>query len=625
MRIQRMKRIIIAAIAAIAITIPASNQILSAQDKSDVGSRPIVLVEPKTVKVDSSAKPHVFTAEEIKQIEQQQQALWDARAAAYQPVPTDPNARYDSTPRNPPSTAAAWRDSQSPRAPGDFVVYRDSTPGTCTVQPALTLCGNPNEPTASGNGRMLLYAGNMYMRLSADYGQTWTQIDPYDTNLFPTITGNFGGDQVVYYERTRGLMLRYTQYFTATTGAVTQNNIQLAVITSQRNLVNQVWTVYDITPQMMGCPNGAWFDYPDLATSNNRLYIATNIISGGACGNAIVFRLNLDTLASGGTLALENFTSSLNSLRPTAGAGGTMYLGAQSGNTIIRIYSWPEGSASPSSVDRSVNAWRTGTSVASSPDGSNWLQRDFHRILAAWVSNGRPGFMWDSAQDPAPSPTYPWPNVRFARFNEADMSLFDQGVIWNSTHAWAYPAAHPNDRGDIGGTIAAGGGGTTLPYPGVRAWIADSFNSNILSPLTNIFVADGTNGPPRSCQSDGTCYRWGDYFTARRQVMYSNTWLGTGYVKRGGSALGNDEPHLVWFGREQDRPPANNTIYVNKFGTSWQDGSTAHAYRAVSEGNFAAVAGDTLLIQAGNYNGAVMLDRPSIINTIGGTVVIGAP
>jgi hypothetical protein len=240
------------------------------------------------------------------------------------------------------------------------------------------------------------------------------------------------------------------------------------------------------------------------------------------------------------------------------------------------------------------------------------VARDFHDILAAWVGGGKIGFMWGSAQ----GGDFPWPNVRYARFNIAGLSLFDQGQIWNSDYAWAYPSAHPNARGDVGGTIAAGGGGTNIPYPGVWAWIADDFNSDTIEPLENAFVAVGNSGPISN--------RWGDYFTARRSVPYGDTWVGTGFVLNGGQTGGFTQPRFVWFGREQDSPPSSNIIYVDLANVSgYEDGSSANPYNTVTEGHFAAVSGDQIIIRAGDYSESVTLSTAVTVISEGGTVTIG--
>jgi hypothetical protein len=244
--------------------------------------------------------------------------------------------------------------------------------------------------------------------------------------------------------------------------------------------------------------------------------------------------------------------------------------------------------------------------------------------------------MWSSSQSAGnpPSP-YPWPNVRYVRLNTSNLNVADQGAIWNSAYAFAYPSAHVNNRGDIGGTVSVGGGQATnnpFLYPSMAVWLADDFNNRTVAPLTSLVMAIGTNGPlalagtgtPPTCRGGFTppCYRWGDYFSTRRHSMYGNTWIGTAYVKDGGQDVGNDRPHYVWFGRERDRPPAANTIWVSNVATGWQNGTFFNPYHTVDGGNFATVPGDTVIINAGVYNERVTLDRPSLIVTLGGPVTI---
>lgn len=567
---------------------------------SQTDSRPAITIFPTVVKGPLLKEPPKITKEQQAQHEKQLEKMWQLRRKEFQ-LPVDPKARPQVIVPGPESQAATTKDSKTgiidtPEAAGDFRIFRNVITNT-------TSNSTTNEPSMGANGRVMFYAGNWYAALSTDYGQTFSYVNPYTT--FSSPSGGFCCDQVVYYERTRSVMFWYLQY----SGDAVGNTVRIAVATSQANLANNTWHSYEITPQMMGYANGVQFDFPDMAVSNNFLYITTNII--GATDNAIVFRLSLDSLASASGVALYNFVSSLPNLRATQGAGSTMYVGTQVNTSTLRIYTWPESSGSPTSVDRTVNTYYTGSS-APSPDGTDWVARDFNDILAAAIGSGQIVFMWDSAQGGGLT----WPNVRYARFNVAGLALADQGSIWNSSFAWAYPAMHPNDRGDMGGTIGVGGGGTSIPYPGVRAWIADSFNSDVIAPLENFFVANGTNGPA----SD----RWGDYFTARRNSPYDYTWNATGFVLNGGQTNAFTEPRHVWFGREQDMPPTTNTIYVNWANVSgYEDGSAAHPYNTVTEGHFAAVANDTLVIQAGAYPETLSLTTPITVLNQGGIVTVG--
>ena len=440
-------------------------------------------------------------------------------------LPVDPSASGISTVS--PSTLGGSLQPL-PALPDDFTIFRDTVMNDTFTNDSTS---STNEPSLGMTCGEVLYTGNWYASLSTDYGQTFSFINP--ATFFPSVNNGFCCDQVVYYEPSRGIMLWYLQYVSDATG----NTVRLAVTDDPANIATRVW-YYDITPQLFGFAAGIWFDFPDLSASDNFLYITTNF---GNMAGSIVMRLDLDDLANAAGVTLENFRPSLPNMRATHGAAGTMYVGTQVDTDTLRIFSWPEGNAAPTSVDRNVDQYFKGSS-APSPDGTDWVARDFNDILAAWVADGNVGFMWGSAQGGG----FTWPNVRYARFNQAGLGLSDQGQIWNPDTAWAYPAVHPNDNGNIGGVIAAGGGGTLVPWPSLFAWISDDVNGDTIVPLENRLVSNGDDGPNSN--------RWGDYYTSRRQDPYGNTWAAGGHVMRGGGGGTSTEPHFVWFGRESDAP-----------------------------------------------------------------------
>ena len=510
-------------------------------------------------------------------------------------LPIDPAAppmRIDS----PPSEAMSLD-----RTPGSFTVFRNTVMSDVFTNGQTSSVAEPSHGTW---GRMVFLTGNWYASVSGDYGQTFTYINPYTTFPNPP-SGGFCCDQLVYYERTRGIMCWYMQY------GGNNNPGRLAISTSQANLAANIWHYYDITPTYFGYPASANFDFPDIAASGNNLYLTTNM--GGATDAAIVMRINLDDLKAGNSIGVGNFASSLYNMRCTDGAGSTMYVGTQVDNNTLRIYSWPESSGSPTSVDRDVNTWYTATSSAPSPDGTDWVRRDFHDILASSVAGGRIVFMWDSSQGGGLS----WPNVRYARFNTAGIGLVDQGTIWNGDYAWAYPDIHPNDRGHFAGVICLGGGtGVGFPYPSLAGWIADDYNAVTIAPIEAALFAGGTNGPANN--------RWGDYVTARRCSPYGNTWVCTGFVMNGGTASADVESRYVWFGRERDTPPASHTIYVDwTNGTNYEDGTATHPFNTVREGDFASVNGDNIYIRTGTYNETLSFAKDVDVHAENGVATIG--
>jgi hypothetical protein len=570
-------------------------------------------------------------------------------------TPVDPSVRpEDIRPTNPETVVKILPEAlletpapeqAAPQAPGTFTFFRNTALNGAPVVGGQTLNAYiPIEPSGAANGRVIFYTTNSYAAFSGDGGQTFTYLNPFD--IFPqdgtndAINGGFGGDQVVYYERTRGLMFWLLQYFPDNT----TNMQRLVVFRSQADVLNLNWpsiAIYDFTPATYGFttpPAGAsgfWLDFPDLAVSDNFLYLTTNVFqrtptcpapagTTSTCtfAGAVIARIPLNQLAlAAGQINFNFYTDAHSSYRCTHGAHETMYWGSHNSTTQIRIYRWAENSGNIAWDDVNHTAYNTGTMTATSPDGSNFAARADDKILGAWVANGVIGFMWNAAQGGG----FAFPHVQVLRFNESDRRLLSQGQIFNNNNAFLYPSVHPNDSGDIGGTMASGGG---IFYPAALAWIADDFNGGTITPLEHLAFALGTAGPcdPAFAPPAGGCYnRWGDYFSTRVSVPYGNTWVGTGFVVNGAGGVTRD-PRYVWFGRERDTPPPTNTIFVSLGNTSgWEDGSFAHPYNTVTEGHFAAMPGDTILIAPGNYPETLTFRTPVKVDILklGGTVTIG--
>jgi hypothetical protein len=574
--------------------------------------------------------------------------------------PVDPSVRTEEIRPTTPETAvkvfSEAPEEVAAKAPNSFTFFRNTPLASAPVVGGVTLNSLiPIEPSGAANGRVVFYTTNSYAAVSGDGGQTFSYINPF--TYFPAANGGFGGDQVVYYERTRGLMFWLLQYNPDNN----TNTQRLAVARSQADAVNGNWIAYDFTPATFGFttpPAGAsgfWLDFPDLTVSDNFLYLTTNVFqrilpspANGcrACPNigtcpaacvtsggmptctqgctavgAVIARIPLNQLAAGQNLSFLFYSDTNSGYRCTHGARTTMYWGAHLSTSRIRIYRWDESSTSVASDDVDHTAYNTGTMTATSPDGSNFAARSDSRILGAYVANGVIGFMWNAAQ----GGSFPFPHVQWLRFNENNRKLLTQWQIWNSNHAFLYPSVHPNDRGHVGGTMAWGGG---TFFPSALAWVKDDFDPAETFSFENLTFAQGTAGPcdPAFALTGGGCYnRWGDYFSTRVSVPYGNTWVGTGFVLNGTNGVTRD-PRYVWFGRERDTPPPRNTIFVGLGNTSgWEDGSFGHPYNTVTEGHFAAMPGDTILIGPGNYPETPTLSTPVKVDILrlGGTVIIG--
>jgi hypothetical protein len=385
----------------------------------------------------------------------------------YTAPPVDPTAVYSMQPANAPSEVGHRRKGL---APEDLLLYRDSQPGSGTPG---RLDYDPNEPTAAANGRVFFYTGNIYARLSGDYGTTWSTIDPYAT--FPTAAGGLGGEFVTHYDSGHGILVWSLHYLPAANG----NNIhRLAVSVGQSEQTANRWTYWDLSAQSFGFANGTWLDYPDIQFTTGYLYASANVIRSSdlAQVGCVVYRISLNQLKAKGSITYQWVTPSSFSggwasyrLASLNGNTNTLCFASHVDNNTVRIYTWSDNSGSTTYVDRDVAAWFTGTSVANSPDGTNWLAADKHRILGVYYDGFRVTLLWDSAQGGG----YAQPNVRFVVFKFFDWTLDNQGVIWNSQYAWAYPSAGLTSNSVAGGTIYVGGGtsppANPFPYPSAAA------------------------------------------------------------------------------------------------------------------------------------------------------------
>jgi hypothetical protein len=412
-------------------------------------------------------------------------------------------------------------------APGDFVFFRNIPLTDSAVGGQTSTVG---EPSLGNNGRELFLTGNWYATRSLDNGTTWSYVSPY--NALPPLDGGFCCDQIVHYDRGRDLLFWLLQY--REQGG--KNSLRLAVKRGA-TLGNDVWFWWDFSPVATNSAwAGEWFDYPDLELGNDFLYLTSNVFraSDDRWTRSVIFRIPLDTLATGGSLDYQFWsTTQTFSLRCTRGARDVMYFASHTSNSQVRVYSWPETSASVSSSNVNVSAWSAGSYSAPGPDGANWLSRCDPRITGAWVANGVIGLAWSANR----RGSRPFPYVRVVRIAEATMSVVADADIWSANHAYAYPDACPNDRGHVGITLFRGGGNR---HPGHVVGIWDDFSNA----WQLVATADGTNGP--------TDTKWGDYLACRRHSPDGLTWLASGYTLQGGGGRDSIEPRVVHFGRRRD-------------------------------------------------------------------------
>lgn len=385
------------------------------------------------------------------------------------------------------------------------------------------------EPSLSSNGQEVLFAGNWYTAHSANAGQTWNLVNPF--NFFPSAAGGFCCDQSLIFIPRIGVHVWILQYLKA-------NNTNVLRIAFKSNQLGSLagWKWWDLVPAAINPAwSQEWFDYNHCAYSDNFLYIGTNMFAGAndRFTRSVMLRIPFTAFAPNAQLSVQHFTTTTSfSLRCVQGASTVMYFASHEGALAnkLRVFRWPDNSAQVTSNAVPITAWNGASPYGPvGPGNSNWIGRCDGRITGAWLANGRLGFMWSANRQGA---ARPFPFVRTVRISEANMTRIDEPDIWNSNFAYAYPDASPNQAGDIGVTLFAGGG-TIHPAHLVGVRTANGSTWNLAT------IASSTHSPSQN--------KWGDYLTCRRDHPNAAHWVASGYSLQGGGEIANIAPHFVRF------------------------------------------------------------------------------
>jgi List-Bact-rpt repeat protein len=390
------------------------------------------------------------------------------------------------------------------------------------------------EPSLGSVGSTIFYTGNWYAARSTDGGKTFTYVSPYST--FPFINRGFCCDQVVHYAPAQNMMLWALMYIPDSTSGT----LRIARANGSAEVDANSWKYWDFNPQDFGFPSGNFMDFPNMTVASTYLYVTANVFrtSDNGFSGSVLFRIPLSALAAGGSVTYDfSMQATVGSLRCAEGATTTMYCGAHIGGNQVRIYRWEDaGTITSDDVLVAPFNFLDEDGIARTTGGSNWAGRADSRISGAWVANGLIGLMWNAKQ----GGSFPYPYSVVARFIESTRAFIDQTPIWSSQYAWLYPTVSVNASGNLAGIIYFGGG---TQFPTAAVWINDDVESGF-SPLHTYVAAESDAGPSSPV--------WGDFFTARRHPIASNTWVGGVYYLHGGGNNENSRPRYLWFGRVRD-------------------------------------------------------------------------
>ncbi len=477
------------------------------------------------------------------------------------PGPALPASSLNQPAATPKQGTESYAASSLKSSPGTFWVFSNKintgTSGSTSIV---------GEPATANNGPLVFYTGNWYASRSTNGGTSWTYVNPYAD------FASFCCDQDVQFDPGNFMFLWYRQGSIDTDPSVTN---QFYISASHDA---SIWCTYAFRPTILGVGfTSTQWDYPQIALTNNNVYITTNLFSaGGSFLRTVIFRLHLAEMSTCTGVPYGFYSNTIDfTWVPTQGATDTMYWGSNwlinigVPNNMFRIYSWPDSVpsssiAAPTTI--TINAYNQGGRGAytCATMGSDPCARMDFRVLSGWIS--RPGslgsslgWFWMGKQAVG---SFPFPYSDAAVFTTSNLAYTNEPLVWNSAYAFIYPSAAPNEGGDLGINLWVTGGNFGPPV--IFVGIDDAFNPT--PPGWELaFVAASTNGPPASCINGVTNPCWGDYNRVRAFTssgVKGDAWIGSSYVLNNHTGITVVEPHYFVFGREQNAP-ATISLFCN--------------------------------------------------------------
>lgn len=516
-----------------------------------------------------------------------------ASTAVYPPAPPptdeEPNAENIYFPplgpsRNlfptPPSattlnrTAAFSPSDQPPSSgsPSDVVFFRNANGGAYG--------GLPPDPSTAGAtpGGFAMVTANTAVGYSTDRGQTFTTVNltggggfsdpaiPGRTDFFPQDDGGLCCDQVLLYVPGRNLMVWLLQYWSPgiNVGGLAQkgqNRLRIAWATPEAAAADflHAWSWFDVSPATLGDTTATdWMDYPDLAYSNDWLYISVDhgLWNAGtdAKGNVIgqqvytarrwFVRASLaDMAGSASSINLvyyEGIRNGLVKAHFAQSSPGAMYFAAQPDTSTLSVFADPDSSPNvptPKDIDVSSFCKATSTSpcdfTVTAPDNMDWNVAPHGVLGATYVEpglfcppEGCSGpthylyFAFDGGRDAGGGRAFPY--VRVEKLDADAVTLISEMDIWNPSFAFATPGMtwRPGSlKDEVAISLAVGGGG--------------SYADNGVGFLGDFVVYMTTSS--NTTQASGSTVRYGDWFHVRNAFgpIVPDAGQGVGYSTLG--------------------------------------------------------------------------------------------
>jgi hypothetical protein len=401
------------------------------------------------------------------------------------------------------------------------------------------MAGNVGEPSVAVNGKVVLFTGNWYAGISTDGGKTFKMSNPFKDLSKPSDPANlvFCCDQVAHYIPKIDMFVWLLQYGTPTK----TNNLQRIAFANTVDAVAGKWRTFDINNASLGLKD-RFLDYPDMAVAANHLYITTNIFPAPGLVQgfgAAVIRIPLESIRTG-TIKADRFVSPQMSFRVAQNCGTTAFFATQEDTATLRVFSWDEKKAAPTSVLVPVSRFLGNAPYQSrTPDGRRWLDRIDARITGATMAGNELWFAWSVDRG---SNRRPKPFVQIARIDSTTMKNIEDINIFDNDSATAYAALGTNSKGEVGICYWIGGGER---FPTLAVGVLTGNRRDKL-------VAVSERGPVPNAEGK---HNWGDYCAVRPVFPDGKLFGASGYTLKGkkdSTPPQNATPRLVIFGRTGD-------------------------------------------------------------------------
>jgi hypothetical protein len=432
-----------------------------------------------------------------------------------------------------PATKFAPNTATGPLQGDQGIVFSTYTPfGGIANGPLIP----PDPSGADSPPGIVLSVGNTYIMVSTDNGASFKE---HDSSAFlPSAIGR-PVDQVMIYVPHRQLFAWMMQHGADPT--TKDGTFRLAVATVQALIKDfeHAWTPYDFTSSDLGVP-GVGTDRQDLAFSETRLYMTTNLVGKGR----VVLSVSLEDLVKGAGISWFH-------IGPLGGEFQYSDLSQQNSQDVhsvaiasgssLRVMKLTDstGTAALHNVDVGLFAIAANL-VSLDPNKTDWLTTGVANVSASVVNGNDLWVAWDAAASAAgDKPFYPHPHVRLARIDRTTWKTVEERQVWNPDFAFAYGCLAVGPTGDVGYGVGVGG---PKDFPNSCFGILGDF----IVYFRDTSTATGKGVPPGSTVLEA---RWGDYITVRRSTVDSRRFAAFGYFTVKNDPNGDQRPYYLSYGR----------------------------------------------------------------------------